>query len=192
MEYKQLFEKVICKKPSNEILNPIDIDMVKDVVCKRKRETHKGDYGRLLIVGGSEGMTGAPCMSAMAAMRCGCGLVTVACPRELNPIFEIKLTEAAVVIAQLLAVEPHIRFRHYRFKQEPQATAFGVKPLFIPRRAVIFQKLQLGIPYRGNRDTVPIRQRTIPLLRFAAVIGVNTEAPLSVQTIGFPDDMFRE
>ncbi len=94
MEYKQLFEKVIYKKTTNEILNPIGIDLVKDVVRKRKRETHKGDYGRLLIVGGSEGMTGAPCMSAMAALRCGCGLVTVACPGELNPIFEIKLTEA--------------------------------------------------------------------------------------------------
>jgi len=60
----------------------------------RKRVSHKGDYGRLLIVAGSPGMTGAACLAASAALRAGAGLVTVAIPRSLNPVLEVKLTEA--------------------------------------------------------------------------------------------------
>jgi len=60
----------------------------------RRKVSHKGDYGRLLVVAGSRGMTGAACLVASAALRSGAGLVTVAIPRSLNPILEMKLTEA--------------------------------------------------------------------------------------------------
>lgn len=60
----------------------------------RRRASHKGDYGRILIVAGSPGMTGAASLAASAAMRAGSGLVIVATPRSLNPILEVKLTEA--------------------------------------------------------------------------------------------------
>ncbi len=62
-------------------------------ILKRNPDTHKGDYGHVLILGGSPGLTGAVCLSAKAALRTGCGLVTVGIPRSLNNIFEIKLTE---------------------------------------------------------------------------------------------------
>lgn len=44
---------------------------------KRKLDSHKGDYGRVLILGGNEGMAGAPLMAAVAAYRTGAGLVKV-------------------------------------------------------------------------------------------------------------------
>ena len=44
---------------------------------------HKGRAGHLLIIGGSEGLTGAPHLAAMGALRAGAGLVTVACPGGL-------------------------------------------------------------------------------------------------------------
>ena len=53
---------------------------------RRKPNSHKGDYGRLLIVGGSEGYTGAPVLAASAALRSGAGLVFVAVPRNVYPI----------------------------------------------------------------------------------------------------------
>jgi len=61
---------------------------------KRPNDTHKGECGRILIVGASPGMTGAATLAAEGALRCGAGLVTVAIPRSLNPILEMKLTEA--------------------------------------------------------------------------------------------------
>ncbi len=61
---------------------------------KRRSESHKGDYGHLLILGGSPGLTGAVCLAARAALRSGCGLVTVGIPAGLNMILEVKLTEA--------------------------------------------------------------------------------------------------
>ena len=44
----------------------------------REREAHKGDFGRVLLIGGSRGMAGAIALSGMAALRAGAGLVTVA------------------------------------------------------------------------------------------------------------------
>jgi len=61
---------------------------------ERPHDAHKGDFGRVLIVGGSPGMTGAPCLAAMAAQRAGAGLVTVALPQSLNLVAEVKLTSA--------------------------------------------------------------------------------------------------
>jgi NAD(P)H-hydrate epimerase len=60
---------------------------------KRKRLSHKGTYGHLLILGGSLGLTGAPSLAALAALRSGAGLVTVGIPESLNSILEVKLTE---------------------------------------------------------------------------------------------------
>lgn len=59
----------------------------------RAPDTHKGRVGKLLIVGGAPGLTGAPSMAGMAAVRTGAGLVTVALPEGLNPALEAKLTE---------------------------------------------------------------------------------------------------
>lgn len=60
----------------------------------RQKSTHKGDFGHILILAGSEGKTGAAILSAQAALHSGCGLVTLAVPAELNSIFEISLPEA--------------------------------------------------------------------------------------------------
>jgi len=62
-------------------------------LLKRLPDTHKGDYGHVLVLGSSPGLTGAVCLSSLAALRAGCGLVTVGIPESLNSIFEIKLTE---------------------------------------------------------------------------------------------------
>jgi len=62
-------------------------------IKKRKRSAHKGDYGHVLVVAGSTGMTGAAYLSSEAALISGAGLVTLAIPESLNCIMQRKLVE---------------------------------------------------------------------------------------------------
>ncbi len=59
----------------------------------RAADAHKGRVGRLFILGGSPGLTGAPSLTALAALRAGAGLVTIGLPAGLNAALEAKLTE---------------------------------------------------------------------------------------------------
>jgi hydroxyethylthiazole kinase-like uncharacterized protein yjeF len=59
----------------------------------RRPDSHKGDFGHLLVIAGSVGKTGAAAMACEAALRVGAGLVTLAVPKSLNAIMEVKLTE---------------------------------------------------------------------------------------------------
>ena len=50
----------------------------------RRPDSHKGDYGRVLLIGGSRGMAGAIGLSGMAALRSGAGLVTLGVPQAIQ------------------------------------------------------------------------------------------------------------
>ena len=63
----------------------------------RKEDSHKGDYGRILLLCGSVGCTGAPELAAMGALRSGAGLVYMAVPQSIYPIEAVKLTEPLVL-----------------------------------------------------------------------------------------------
>ena len=63
----------------------------------RQPDGHKGTFGRVLVVAGSEGMTGAAMLCCRAALRAGAGLVTLAAPGSLNPIFEAALPETVTI-----------------------------------------------------------------------------------------------
>jgi ADP-dependent NAD(P)H-hydrate dehydratase / NAD(P)H-hydrate epimerase len=56
--------------------------------------SHKGAFGHLVVLAGSEGKTGAAALAAAGGLRAGAGLVTAAAPVSLNDILEMKLTEA--------------------------------------------------------------------------------------------------
>lgn len=60
---------------------------------KREPYSHKGDYGKVLVIAGSRGYTGAAALCAEAALRAGAGLVYLAVPESLLPAMEAKLTE---------------------------------------------------------------------------------------------------
>lgn len=68
-------------------------ETVQRALPKYDENTHKGTRGRLVIVAGATGLTGAAALSAYGAQRIGAGLVTVACPESLIPILGVKLTE---------------------------------------------------------------------------------------------------
>ena len=63
-------------------------------ILPRAKDAHKGDFGRVLVLGGSVGLTGAPTMSAKAALRTGAGLVSVGVPEPIYGITAVKNDEA--------------------------------------------------------------------------------------------------
>ena len=78
---------------SNINTEALEERMVKSMLSIRPPDFHKGDAGRVHVVGGSPGLTGAPCLAGQAAMRMGAGLITVIVPRSLHPVVEAKLME---------------------------------------------------------------------------------------------------
>lgn len=63
---------------------------------KRQRDTHKGSYGKILLLCGSVGCTGAAYLAAMGALRTGAGLVYLGVPESIYAIEAVKLNEAVV------------------------------------------------------------------------------------------------
>lgn len=63
----------------------------------RPAYSHKGSYGRVFVLAGSTGMTGAAVLASQAALRAGAGLVTLGIPKSLNTIVEAKLSEVMTI-----------------------------------------------------------------------------------------------
>lgn len=72
----------------------IDQTLLEKVIIERSRTSHKGDYGRLLLLGGTYPYGGAIIMSAIAAVKSGAGLVTVGTDKENIPALHSLLPEA--------------------------------------------------------------------------------------------------
>ena len=74
-----------------------DEEFFKEVLPKRYNNSQKGDYGKVLIIAGSVGMSGAAYMAAQAALTSGSGIVSIACPEEINTVLEQKTTEVMTI-----------------------------------------------------------------------------------------------
>ncbi len=88
-------ENAIAQQDLNTTL--ITPELVAELLPFRKPDGHKGDFGRLLLVAGSTGLTGAAALASLAAARSGCGLIKLACPASTQPILATKLTEVMTV-----------------------------------------------------------------------------------------------
>ena len=73
---------------------PIDRALARLALPKRREDGHKGDFGKLLIIGGAVGYTGAPYLAALAAVRSGCGLVCLGVPERIWAIEAVKCASA--------------------------------------------------------------------------------------------------
>lgn len=71
----------------------LEIRNMRPHLPKRKRCTHKGDYGKVLVIGGSVGFSGAPIMAAQAALLAGAGLVYLGVPSSIYTIAAGKCLE---------------------------------------------------------------------------------------------------
>lgn len=72
----------------------VEADFARAAVPPRKPDGHKGDFGKVLVVGGAVGYTGAPWLTASAAVRSGCGLVYLGVPESIWEIETVRCVSA--------------------------------------------------------------------------------------------------
>ena len=77
-------------------ITELDHSQVLQILPDRNPEAHKGNFGRILLLCGSRGYTGAAALAAMGALRCGAGLVYLGVPECIYAIEAMKLTEPIV------------------------------------------------------------------------------------------------
>lgn len=71
-------------------------DIVEELLPRRERDAHKGDAGRIVLLAGSLGFTGAAAMASYSAVKSGGGLVSLYTPESAQAILAVKLTEVMV------------------------------------------------------------------------------------------------
>lgn len=74
----------------------LDHNQVMQLLPTRSVDAHKGSFGKILLLCGSRGYTGAAALAAMGALRSGAGLVYLAVPESIYAIEAVKLTEPVI------------------------------------------------------------------------------------------------
>jgi hydroxyethylthiazole kinase-like uncharacterized protein yjeF len=95
------------------------------VLPPRARNSHKGDFGHVLVVGGAPGKTGAAQMTGLAALRAGAGLVTVTCSATAVPeLMTCPLAEPLPLEGKtVLAIGPGLGLEHTELVRHLYATS---------------------------------------------------------------------
>lgn len=76
------------------MVEAINKKMIKNVIPERAKVAHKGNFGRVLIVAGSEGMMGAAILALRGALRSGVGVATISCEPSFFPVIHCGIPEA--------------------------------------------------------------------------------------------------
>jgi NAD(P)H-hydrate epimerase len=124
------------------------------LIPRRPADAHKGMCGKVLVIAGSVGMTGAAALTSMAALRSGAGMVMLGLPQSLNRIAEIKLTE--VMTAPL-----------------PETEAGSLSAAALERIEELLSwadVVALGPGLSGHDDTADLVHRLLPRLEHPTVV----------------------
>lgn len=88
---------VVDVKFLNILINNTKVSELKNLMLDRKVDGHKGDFGKVGIIGGSIGMCGSVDLCAKASLRTGSGLVYNICPNSISDILQIKAVENIIL-----------------------------------------------------------------------------------------------
>jgi len=160
----------------------LDEDLAGKWLKPRRPDTHKGRAGHVGVLSGSRGKTGAATLISEGAGRVGAGLVTLFIPSSLNPVLEVKLTEAMTypiretedqtpsdtALSQILS-----------FMEGKQALAMGPGISVHPETAALVKALvrQAPCPMVLDADALTILADDLELLRKAPFPLVLTPHP---------------
>ncbi|MBN2564553.1 MAG: NAD(P)H-hydrate dehydratase [Candidatus Eisenbacteria bacterium] len=143
-------------------------DEARRLLPKRPGAGHKGTFGRVLVLAGSVGYTGAAALTATAALRAGSGLVFLGVPSSLNDVMETKLTE---VITRPL----------------PEAGARGLSAAALPAVREMLgdaDALAIGPGLSRDPDTQTLVRSVVAEVAVPCVIDADALNVLTVEEIG--------
>lgn len=121
---------------------------------RRRMDSHKGDYGRVFIIAGSRGLTGAAFLVSIASLRSGAGLITLGIPTSLSGVMALKLAEVMTKpLAETRAGSLSIR-------------AYGEINSFLKRQNV----LAIGPGLSRNKETQRLVRKVVLTSRKPMVI----------------------
>lgn len=149
----------------------ITYSCVKSAIKPRKSETHKGDYGKIFIVAGSKGLTGAGIMASKAALRSGGGLITLGCCESLNSIFETTLHEVMTLplADNGISLTKSCADEIIRKANQSSVIAFGCGLSNTPDIYNILKKIirEVNVPIVIDADGINALARNINILKSA-------------------------
>ena len=128
----------------------LDENYVSSLIPKRKRDSNKGDFGRLLMICGTYSMAGACIMAAKAALRSGVGLLDIAISHDIYPIVAAAVPEAVFTVMN--------------FETEENSKISGEK-LFnsLNKASAVLIGCGLGVDAEKYLETV-LRFSTVPVI----------------------------
>lgn len=129
---------------------------------RRSHFSYKGNYGRVLVLGGSSGFSGAPVLSSLAALRVGAGLVNIGTAPTVCSIVASRAPIESMVSAYPDSAEFRAAFE--------KADVFAIGPglgLSEPARSLLAQILHDRRPKVIDADALTLLSRTPELLRWA-------------------------
>jgi len=149
-------------------------------LAPRRPEAHKGEFGRVLLLGGSRGLVGAAALAADAAARTGAGLVTVGCPRSVYPILAAKLTNPMTwplseTEAESLAeeaAEPILERARREFDAVAIGPGLGRHPSTRRLARSVIERLE--IPWVADADALFALAEDLATLERARAVGILT------------------
>lgn len=129
---------------------------VATLLPKRARHAHKGDFGRALLVAGSEGMAGASILAARAALRSGVGLLTVCTAGCNNDILQRSVPEAMTLLSP---VQSHISAAPCTLRYTAVAVGPGLGQAPATEQAVLALIDDCKVPMVVDADALNILSR---------------------------------
>ncbi|MEO0114646.1 MAG: NAD(P)H-hydrate dehydratase [candidate division WOR-3 bacterium] len=151
----------------------INSELVKNILPKRLAEGHKGTFGTALILAGSRGFSGAACLTSLATLRSGAGLVKLGVPEAIIQIIEKKVTEA-------------VKFALPQTEAKTFALAGLEKILQLASTADV---LAIGPGITTNSETKQLEIEILKHLKIPVVIdadGINNLSPDQLKSIKAP------
>ncbi len=138
------------------VMQKIDPEFLRPLLKQRADDSHKGDYGHLLLVCGCQAMPGAAVLATGAALKSGCGLVTLHAPERALQAAAVNFPSA------MLSLEPGSCFgqvpeRLDRFAAVGVGPGLGTAPQTVGALSLLMMRARdLGIPMVLDADALNI------------------------------------